>query len=92
MHGDFTAAVAKLDELGHPPQPAAMYAVKMPDHPTLQSFLEAVEKATPFAVDQTPNKGHLVAWHIQLCRDGSLTRAAGIFRQGIDLIDRLAGA
>jgi hypothetical protein len=92
VHGDFTAAVAKLDELGHPPQPAAMYAFKMPDNLTLQSFLEAAEKATPFAVDETPNKGHLAAWHMQLSRDGSLAKAAEIFRQGISLIDLLAGA
>jgi len=92
VHGDFTAAVAKLDELGHPPRPAAMYAVKMPDNLTPQSFVEAVGKAKPFAVNEAPNKGHLVAWHMQLCRDGSLTRAAEIFRQGISLIDRLAGA
>lgn len=90
MHGDFTAAVAKLEELGFRRRPAAMHILKLPGPFTFEALLKAIPTAAPFAVEDAPNAGNLAAWHIQLCRDGSLEAAAEVFRRGIDLVNRLA--
>lgn len=92
MHGDFTSAVAKLEELGYEKQPPAIKVLKVPEKLTVAGLLDALAGAQPFAVDDAPNSGHLVAWHLQLCADGSLVKAAEVFRKGVAIIDRLAMA
>lgn len=90
LHGEFTAARSKLEELGHPKQEPQLQVVKLPDQVTLEAFHAAVAEAQPFAVDAAPDRGHLFAWLIQLAADGSLAAAATAFAKARDVINRLA--
>lgn len=90
LHGEFTTARTKLEELGHPKQTAKINVVKLPDPLHLEGFHAAVQAAEPFAVDSAPDGGNLFAWVLQLAADGSFDAAAKAFQRGLDVINRLS--